>query len=226
MPRVRSLFIGLASAAIVATHAAPLVAQAISGSTSGLAGTFSTINFNGLGIGSGAPVSSQIAGVTFTPALFYAATGAESFASFPPGYLINFSGSAAAVNPFSIFFASAVNGAALQIQTDPGATTTFQAFLGATNVGSFTASTSCCGATGDFLYYGFQGITFDQLRITTSGGAEGFIAIDNLQYATAGGTEPPPPPPPVTTVPEPATMTLMATGLAGLIAARRRRKTS
>ncbi len=66
-----------------------------------------------------------------------------------------------------------------------------------------------------WAFYTYTGGWFDEVAITTGGQ---FLTLDDLAVRDPGE--------PGSTVPEPATMTLLATGMAGLAAVRRRRLTA
>jgi hypothetical protein len=85
--------------------------------------------------------------------------------------------------------------------TNPG-TSTFTALLANVPVESFSAATTFT-SLDDF--YGFQGITFDQIRVDV-GGFNQAMLLDNLQIGTSA-------------VPEPTTLVL----LLGLVMMRRRK---
>ena len=95
---------------------------------------------------------------------------------------------------------------AFGVATNP-ATTQFEAFYGGNLIESFSAATSYDGTTNSF--FGFSGITFDEIRVTVGGDEQ--ILIDNIQMGS--------------TVPEPASLILLGTGLGAIgLAAWRRRK--
>jgi hypothetical protein len=203
MPRLPALLLasvfGLASAAN---------GQTLAGEATGLSSPVTTITFSELGLASGTALTNQYAafGVSFSnlwqdpQSGFFATPSAGNFAQ--PGGAI--------FNPITIFFSSPVMGAAFNINSNEGESF-FEAFLGATSQHSFSAPTGLF----DEIWYGFDGIAFDRIEIL-AGGSNNAMLIDNLQIGGA----------PTSTVPEPASMTLLATGLAGLAAARRRKKTS
>ncbi len=107
-----------------------------------------------------------------------------------------------------------MNGAAFQFITNSG-TTTFTALLGGSSVFSFTANTNQDGRTTP-QWYGFDSsIAFDQVEFNTSNTLNNAFALDNLEVGSAA----------VTGTPEPASITMLATGLLGLVGvARARRK--
>jgi len=96
---------------------------------------------------------------------------------------------------------------------------TLSAFNGSTLLESFTVSPTQSSNAGDYFGIAYSGITHAILTCDTSSGFyPDYVFIDNFTFAgdgddNGGGTE----------VPEPATMLLFGTGLAGL-ASRRLRK--
>ena len=186
--------------AVVSASAAPII------NTTGLASPDSTITFSEHLLASESPVTNQYAdlGVTFSPGLFYNTQPiffpTESLANFDFGGSIN--------NPASIVFDHVVSAAAVAVQSNPG-TTLFEALLGGSVVESFSAATALSivpDLSQASNFYGFEGILFDELRITSG---TTFFQIDNLQSNA---------------VPEPASILLLGGGLVGLCARARRRK--
>ena len=112
---------------------------------------------------------------------------------------------------FDIFFTADVNAAAFQLLSNFG-TTTFQAFLNGALVETATALT---GQSLPIPYYSFTGIVFDQIRVTPVGAntIAGQATIDNIEFDLAP-----------TTVPEPASIFLVGTGVAGIGVRRWRRR--
>lgn len=84
---------------------------------------------------------------------------------------------------------------------------------GGSIVGSHDFVTGGAGGGGTFIGMEFAS-GFDSITIGAYGGNNGAFAMDNLRYG--GGTSPDP-------VPEPATMLLMGTGLAGLLGYKKRK---
>jgi hypothetical protein len=206
MKRIRIAAVALSLLAA----ATDVSAQAIDNRATGLSGTPTTIDFNGLPYLDGQSITNQIPGVTFSPNVFYCATAGCSGGTFAPGYLANFnSGSFTAINPFEIIFSSAVSSAAFQLQAG-FSLIRYDFWMGAANVGSYVNMRGCCGDSGDFLWNGWENSEFNRITISAEGGDQGAMILDNLQYQS--------------TVPEPASMLLIGTGLAGVAAARRRRK--
>jgi len=114
------------------------------------------------------------------------------------------------VDPYSIFFNTPQTSAALVVLTNTG-NSTFTALFHGVSVASGTADT-VHGLTNNF--FGFSGITFDEIRIDANSGGDRLSLIDNIQLGTASPT------------PEPSSIALWA--LSTLTAAaivRRRKKT-
>ena len=140
--------------------------------------------------------------ITLSPLLRYNSQGAAAFPGITGNYVGNNGG--ANVNPFSILFGGDITAAAFGVATNP-ATTFFEALDNGIVVESFAAATHFNGSTN--YYFGFQGITFDEIRVTVGGDRQ--MLIDNVQIGA---------------VPEPATYALLVAGLAAVAGVARRRQ--
>lgn len=187
-------------------------AQAINRAGTGLALPASTIGFETQTGGVAATTQYAGQGVTFGPGMayndfaFFSALGGGAMS------LTNFGQGPCAgpcQSPVNIYFTNAVNGAAFYFITN-GATSTFTALLAGNSVYSFSGTTDTNGqSTPEF--YGFDStISFDQIRIVPNGTNSEF-ALDNLQVG-------------VVSTPEPASLSLLATGLFGMVGVARRRR--
>jgi hypothetical protein len=181
-------------------------AQATSlNNTTGIASPARTITFSELVFDNNTSITLQYSsqGATFSPNLYYNPSGVNAYNSVPNisgSYLGNFY--PGYVDPFNINFSMVQDSAAFVLGTNPG-TTTFNAYLGATLVDSFSAATS---HSQNNDYYGFTGISFDRIEILPGG--NNFALIDNLQ---------------ISTVPEPSAFVLAGLGAAALVIFRRRK---
>ena len=185
-------------------------AQAINRAASGLAAPAQTITFEGQANFSAANTQYSGQGVTFGPNLYYTTDGYFNTTGGSQTALNNFTNnSCPCLSPTDIFFSSAVQGAAFQFITNTG-TSTFTASLNGNFVYAFSGTTDSNGAS-TAEWYGFDNtIAFDRINIQ-SGGSNNAFALDNLQTG-------------VVATPEPASMTLVATGLIGMFGLARRRR--
>jgi hypothetical protein len=142
-----------------------------------------TVTFSEYSPATGTPITTLYSslGVTFSPSLFYNVQ--PDF--FPTPSLANFDTNGNANNPVTIQFSQNQTAAAFALQTNPG-TSTFTALLNGIPVQSFTAATSLSvlpDLTNASNYYGFQGILFNQIQITSN---TTFFQLDNLQLSNYG----------------------------------------
>ena len=201
--RIRSL------AVLALVMAAPAAgAQQINRAATGLAAPAFTIDFEGQSGGSAATTQYTGQGVFFGARSFY--TNSDYFAGSGGGAVAvnNFEDGNLTSAPLDIFFTQAVKGAAFQFITNSG-TSTFTALLAGNVVSSFSGSTD---TNGEFTteWYGFDNtIAFDEIQVQAPYNYA--YAVDNLQVG-------------VVATPEPASMTLVATGLIGMFGVARRRR--
>ncbi|MEM7223187.1 MAG: PEP-CTERM sorting domain-containing protein [Pseudomonadota bacterium] len=194
--------IGLLAGLAMMALAAPASAAPISNSPTGLAAPTTTLTFNEVVVPNNTIITNQYQafGVTFGPNLVFnpQMTG---FPNMVGNRLGNFF---PIISTFTIDFNSAMSEIAFAMVTNPGVST-FTALLDGVTVETFVAGTNFSSANN---YYGFTGITFDQIRVDV-GGRNGAMLLDSLQF---------------TVVPEPSTFALFGLALGGLGFMVRRRK--
>jgi PEP-CTERM motif len=199
---------GMVAALLLVGAAAQIEASPIVNSF-GLLSPDVTITFSEHALPTETTVTNQFAdlGVTFDPGMYYDVQPVF----FPTASLSNFSFTGAdPFDPVTIHFTGLLDAVAVAVQTNPGLTT-FTALLNGVVVESFTAGTAfsqlpSLSHASDF--FGFSGIAFNELQIAPN---NTYFQIDNLKYSTAP-------------VPEPGTLLLLGSGVAGLVARARRRK--
>ncbi|MBD1856943.1 hypothetical protein Q2T42_26730 [Leptolyngbya boryana CZ1] len=180
--------------ALSSIDVAPAHALAIDASPTGLANPAQTIDFSDLAGEAPAGTTAltnqySSAGVTFSNLYFVGSADFDisSFGEFPyqdPASAFNitsFSNGMTTVNPFSIQFTSPQTRAAFKIYSSKP-TVTFTALLNGTPIESFTSS-SIFDMPGD--YYGFTGVTFDQIQIAVGGAELRAAGISSLQFGEA-----------------------------------------
>ncbi len=202
----RVTFRSICSVAVVAAYMSAHSAWAIpiTGTpASGLSSPDVVIDFEQGALPVGTFVTTQFSGVTF--GFLYQLSTMEPVDNVTGRFLFNPTSSP----PGSILFDAPVSTAGFHLRTNTG-TTTFQAFIMGVLVESFSAPTFNTGSPTSNNFYGFQNITFDEIRYTISA-FNNALNLDNLQYISAA--------------PEPSTLALFATGLAllGFLGWRRRR---
>lgn len=211
---VKSLPTILAASLLLAPAA--VAAQFQSGTSSWISSPTGEITFDGSGLSAGNPITDQYQlshGVTFENLELNTGTGTVYTAP----YAINWIG-LQPWPPISFSFASPIISLAFLARANSGSAF-FEAFLEDAPVFSGFLPIE----PNVLRWFGFEGATVDRIRITAPSGTNGLIAIDNVQWLNATLIDDEPP---VggDVVPEPATMTLLATGMAGLLAARRRKR--
>jgi hypothetical protein len=200
-----TVFLGLLAGTATELNATPIIA-----SSTGLSNPVYTITFDEHVLAMNSSVTTQYSdfGVTFSPNLYYSPQ--TGFGHVQGNDLGNFqSFSSAFINPFSISFNNAVTGAAFAFDAD-GTPYTFTALLNNVPVESFTTTVGV--SNNDF--FGFTGIDFNQISVTTAGAGGGpYNVLDNIQIGPAA-------------VPEPSTFALFGAviglGVGGLVWRRRR----
>ncbi|MBA4065968.1 MAG: hypothetical protein C0501_20065 [Isosphaera sp.] len=202
---------------LLVTCGAPARAAFIQ-NTTGIASPAATITFSEVDLPTDTPLTDQFAafGVTFSnllynpqPLILIPNQTAPNAGNFPSTF------GPAIGNPITIVFTTNQTAAAFSLATNTG-TTTFTALLDGSVVETATAPTVFLSANN---FFGFTGITFDEIQVTPGGNGNVGL-IDNIQLSQA----PPPAAAPVT-APEPAALTLLGIGAAGLVGRLRRRRT-
>jgi hypothetical protein len=185
--------------ATVSVSATPIIDRA-----NGLASPDVLLDFGSDLFPIGTVITNQFAsdGIVFGSNYVYSTTPANA-----PSAAAGLIGPADGFSPTgSIFFSNDVSSAVFSWRTNNGSTT-FDAFNDGSLVETFTAPSNASVPVVSGKFYGFEGIIFDEIRISIAAVNESF-SLDNLQYISA--------------VPEPATLGLFGLGLAGLGFARRR----
>ena len=206
--------IGIKSGAMSTT---PTATTTVAGGTqiarraNGLSGSFNVLDFSELGLAARSQVGGQYAGLGVTFSSFLFQDPQSGWFNSPA--IGNFlAGTVPWVVPtFSILFSDEVNRAAFTFITNRAFNrTTFTALHDGVVVSSFLASTDA----DTHVWYGFEGITFDEIRIGMNFENNSML-LDNLQIGTAA-----------IATPEPASLVLLGTGLLCLGGAVARRKRS
>jgi hypothetical protein len=208
---MKRVLVLLSALVLVAGAGATASATPINASATGLTSPLLTITFDEHVLATGAVVTTQYSdlGVTFSPNLFYSPqTGLPNISGNDVGNFNENGGGP--INPFSINFLTPHSAAAFAFVSN-STPYTFVALLGSIPIESFSA---VVGNASSSDFYGFEGITFDQIQVV---GTQDYSLIDNLQLG-AGASAPP--------VPEPASLLLLGTGLAGSFLRRRRQRDS
>ena len=169
----------------------------------GLVAPQTTVTFSELSFAPNTLITNQFApyGVT-TSGHQFNSQGSGSF----PGIDGDYIGVSTTV-PFILSFNQVVTAAAFGYAKNP-TTVLVEALLLGSVVEFFSQAVTYDNL--DTAYLGFQGISFDSIRVTADGG-EGLV--DNVQIGQQ-----------VASVPEPSTMGIFALGLFGLAALRRRKQ--
>lgn len=160
----------------------------------GIANPAVVVRFDELGLAPATPVAAQYLpfGVTFSPGVFQNPLQTED-ATFPhidTHRLGNFqdlfgeNGS-----PFSILFATPQTEAAFALVSALPTTTVFTALLAGVPVESATPATDFTSTNN---FYGFVGVTFDEIRVNVGTSAGGKALIDNLQMGQRAAAVPEP----------------------------------
>ena len=233
--RLRLSFASTLLLAAVAPPAAGQGACAVGGSgpriegrATGLEPGYRLYDFNGVDpSSSGAPIASSTStpGVAYDNAYFGSPAVGILYSSFPntfpDGAVYNYGGGQAANNAFSILFDQSTRGVAFNFAATAGRTS-LSAWRrgpqgGFTQVGLIEVRLPAVSNESRACWWGFNfddGTLIDRLTVSSEPepSSPRAFGIDNLQVAQ-----------PRTTVPEPATLGLMAVGLAVLGVMRRRR---
>lgn len=162
--------------------------------------TTTTYGFTEAGLANGTVVTNQYAGVNFSPNLYQGSQDCTGFPNMTTPCLGNYF---PVVVPWTVIFSSVQTQAGFNMVTNPN-TTLFEAFLGATLVDSSSVSTDFTSGSN---FYGFEAVSFDSIKVTTSG--DGLMLLDNLTFNSNA-------------IPEPGSLALVGLGLAGLVSLRRR----
>ena len=145
----------------------------------GLENPAATIDFTEVSLPAGTPLNTQYSsyGVTFAGMYYDSVHFGDSKRAF------NFQTLGSPTNPFSIFFNVSQTEAGFDFITQGGSITTFQAYLGGNLKDTGIAN------TGNESFYGFKGVTFDEIRISVTGGndiEDGPVAgLTNIQFSNA-----------------------------------------
>jgi hypothetical protein len=202
---IRHLILGFAAILAGANMPAPATAAIINGSATGLSSPLTTITFDEVVLSQYTPVTNQFAafGVSFSPAMYYSPQA--GYPNIVGNDVGNWDASTAAQSSVTLAFTNLQTAAAFALVSND-TSYTLTALLGGSIVESF--STSVGATANDF--YGFSGIAFDSIRVTSND--NDFFLIDNVQFGA------------VSAVPEPSTWAMLILGFAGVgyMAYRRR----
>lgn len=181
-------------------------------STTGLASPTVTQDFDTPSLTVDQAVTSQYqaSGLANTANLYWG-TGIYDgeFGNISGGYLADFTDDGCCAANGSLYFTHAIDSVGFTLITNSaGNDTTLTALLNGVVVESDVVNSS---PRGNNDFYGFTGITFDQVEITAP--YDGAFLVDNLQIGST-----------VSSVPEPSSVALFGLGLLGVAASRRQRR--
>jgi hypothetical protein len=196
----------VATGLLVAASAKSVTAAPIINSATGVSNPGQVITFSEVVLPDGSPLTNQYSGLGVTFQGMFYNPQPLFFPTDPSAGNFSFTVPNAPITPFSIFFNTPQQAAAFQIVTNPGITT-IEALLNGNVVESFQVATNF---PTDGLYQGFEGITFDQIRVNTPPNTNLAALIDNLQSTNA---------------PEPATLAVFGLLAVGAFGLNRRLKT-